>query len=413
MSSETQQTNKIIIALGLAAGAIAAMQVGKVPPALPLIAADLELSRVASGLVASLFFAAGALLGVTMGGLADRFGELSLMYIGLAILALSSLIGGLVADSAALLATRITEGLGYTCIVVSAPKIIAAAARSRDIPLALGIWSTFMPTGMAFVIVLSPAMIGALGWQGVWFINAGLIVAFAGLLAVVLGTGKTTRRMAAAAGVQEGGSHPVFDWPGVRRLLARPGPWLFAFCFTLYTIQWFAIMAWLPTFLIESQGRGLAAASYFAALVVAGNILGNLAAGWLMQRGVARWTLIAIAFVVMAITGALIFSTGVVSPDAKIPLAFIFSALGGLLPASCIAGSVAHAPSSALNAMANGFAIQGSTIGSLAGPPVLGALAAIYGNWENFWWALLVGPAIGLGFVAMLRSAERRMAAAK
>jgi MFS family permease len=59
--------------------------------------------------------------------------------------------------------------------------------------------------------------------------------------------------------------------------------------------------------------------------------------------------------------------------------------------------------------MANGFAIQGSTIGSLAGPPILGALAASFGNWENFWWALLVGPGIGLGVVAVLRGAEWRL----
>ena len=60
MSSATQSAAAAsrwgIISLAVAAGVIAAMQVGKVPPTMPLIAEDLALSRVSSGLVASLFF---------------------------------------------------------------------------------------------------------------------------------------------------------------------------------------------------------------------------------------------------------------------------------------------------------------------------------------------------------------------
>jgi len=407
--SSDQSSNWPVISLAVAAGVIAAMQVGKVPPTLPLISEELGLSRVMAGLVASLFFAVPALSAVAMGTMADRFGERRLLFTGLALLVLGSLIGGLVAGSGVLLATRAVEGLGYTFVVVTAPKIIAASARPNSIPLALGIWSCFMPTGMALAMVLSPFMMDAIGWQGVWLINAAVVVAFAGILA--LGLGKS--RMRSRQRREDAGAPAMFDWSGARRMLARPGPWLFALCFTLYTIQWFAIMAWLPTFLIESQGRGVTGASLLAALVVFANIAGNISAGWMMHRGAPRWALIASAFTVMATTGALVFSGGVVGGEAKIPLAIAFSAVGGLLPASCIAGAVIHAPTRAQTSMANGFVIQGSTIGSLLGPPVLGALSASFGNWENFWWVMLVGPVIGLGVVARLRGVERRLAAGR
>ncbi|MBT5677777.1 MAG: MFS transporter [Rhodospirillaceae bacterium] len=400
-----QSSNWPVIALAVAAGVIAAMQVGKVPPTLPLISEELGLSRVMAGLVASLFFAVPALSAIAMGTTADRFGERRLLFLGLALLALGSLIGGLVAGSGVLLATRAVEGLGYTFVVVTAPKIIAANARPNSIPLALGIWSCFMPTGMALAMVLSPFMMDAIGWQGVWLISAAVVIVFAGILALTLRKSRQRSKQRPAAAE----APALFDWSGARRMLARPGPWLFALCFTLYTIQWFAIMAWLPTFLIESQGRGLTAASLLAALVVFANVFGNLAAGWMMHRGAPRWALIATAFTVMATTGALVFSGGVVGAEAKIPLAIAFSALGGLLPASCIAGAVIHAPSPAQTSMANGFVIQGSTIGSLLGPPVLGALSAGFGNWENFWWVMLIGPVIGLGVVARLRMAENRL----
>ena len=234
------------------------------------------------------------MFGVAIGGVADRFDELRVMFVGLALLALGSLLGGLIADSGVLLATRVIEGLGYTAVAVTAPKIIAVAARPADMVIAIGIWSTFMPLGMALIMVLSPLMLDGIGWQGVWLVNAAVIAVFAGVLAV--GMRKERSGGARDGRAAQSAAAPVFDWAGVRILMARPGPWLLGLCFALYTIQWFAIMAWLPTFLVETQGRSLTTASLFAALVVFANISGNLGAGWLLHLGVARWLLIAVAF---------------------------------------------------------------------------------------------------------------------
>ena len=111
----------------------------------------------------------------------------------------------------------------------------------------------------------------------------------------------------------------------------------------------------------------------------------------------------------MAATVPLVFSASV-GESAKIPLAIAFSLFTGVLPAACLAGAAAHAPSPAQNGMSNGFVIQGATIGSLLGPPVMGALSAGFGNWENFWWVMLIGPAFGIFLVGGLRGAERRIA---
>ncbi|MBT6442121.1 MAG: MFS transporter [Alphaproteobacteria bacterium] len=393
-----------IIALAVGAGVVAALQVGKVPPALPLIAEDLELSRVTAGLVASLFFVVGAVFGIATGVLADRFGERRLLFGGFALMAVGSLIGGLFADGSVLLATRVIEGLGYTAAAVAAPKIILAAAKPSDHPLAIGIWSTFMPLGMAIIMALSPALLGTIGWQGIWLVNAAVLVIFAMLLMQRLSPARWTSTVPA------GGAG--FDWPGTRQLLARPGPWLFSLCFALYTLQWFAVMAWLPTFLVETQGRSLASASLFGALVVLVNVLGNIFAAWVMHKGFKRWPLVAVAFAAMGVAGALIFSADI-SMGAKIPLAIAFSSLTGLLPAACLAGATAHAPSQGQIAMANGFVIQGATIGSLLGPPLMGAVATSFGSWEAGWWIMFIGPAIGLGVVVvLLRGVENRLAQA-
>ena len=165
-------------------------------------------------------------------------------------------------------------------------------------------------------------------------------------------------------------------------------------------------MAWLPTFLIETQGRSAAGAATWGAMVVAANALGNFAAAWLMHRRVPRWVLIGIAFCAMGGSSAGIFLSGTPG-DLKIVLAFVFSAVGGLLPAAAIAGAAAHAPRAAFVAMASGFVVQGAAIGSLLGPPVMAAAVQGLGSWAASWWVMLAVSGAGLGLVAGLIATER------
>lgn len=48
------------------------LQVGKVPPVLPVLRAELELPRVIAGLIASSYYIVGAVLGAAGGFLVDR-----------------------------------------------------------------------------------------------------------------------------------------------------------------------------------------------------------------------------------------------------------------------------------------------------------------------------------------------------
>ena len=182
--------------------------------------------------------------------------------------------------------------------------------------------------------------------------------------------------------------------------------WLYAGAFLLYTIAWFAIAAWLPTFLVETQGRSAMAAGLFTALVVAANMGGNLTGAWLLHKGVPRWSLIAVANGTMGVTAVLII--GPFAPEAaKIPLAIVFSLISGMLPAAVIAGAAAHAPKPHLVAMSSGFAVQGAAIGSLLGPPLMAIVVGISGSWEAAWWAMLICPAAGLGIAAGVWGLER------
>ena len=143
------------------------------------------------------------------------------------------------------------------------------------------------------------------------------------------------------------------------------------------------------------------------ALVVGANVIGCLAGAWLLHRRAARWKLLAITFLVMAPCAAGAFSV-VVPPMLKIALAAIFSAVGGLLPAAILAGTAAHAPSRDHVATVNGFVVQGSHVGVVAGPPVFAMLVASLGGWEQGWMLLVALGLAGLGVTAGIRAIERR-----
>ena len=389
-----------VVAVAILVSVIVGYAVGKVPPTIGLISDEFALDRVTAGWLASIFFAFGAGFGVLTGMTGARVGARALLLTGALVLVLSGVAGALATDAAMLLAVRVFEGISFAAIVSSAPKITVDATRPEDRNLTLGIWSAYMPAGMALAMVVAPFLAESLGWRSLWWLCAG-----AALVATVLAAVGTTRRRWPEQPSRD--TRAGFDWAGARATLPVGALWLYGGAFLLFTVQWFAVAAWLPTFLIETQGRGPIGAALFSALVVGTNVFGNLIGGWLMHRGVPRYALVGAANVIMAVTGMLILA-GFVPDDAKIPLAIVFSACSGILPAAAYAGAAQHAPKPALVAMANGFMAQGAAIGMLLGPPLMAVVVGGFGGWEAAWWCMLICPAIGLVITARLFGIERR-----
>ena len=210
-SASTTRWDIVLMALG--AGILAGFQVGKVPPALPVLRESLGLDLVAAGWLTSIYYAIGAVVAVAVGLLTDRAGPRRLMLVGVAFLGAGSLLGGLVSGSTWLLVARFIEGFGFVGITVTAPKLIATAARPRDYGLAFGIWGAYMPIGMAIAMLIAPALLDAIGWRGFWLVSAALVALFM----AALGWSLHPRRWPARFDAQ------ALDWSGVRETLVR-GP---------------------------------------------------------------------------------------------------------------------------------------------------------------------------------------------
>ena len=316
-------------------------------------------------------------------------------------MALSGVAGRVATSGTMLLGIRVFEGIGFATIVAAAPKITFDATRPADRDLALGIWSGYMPGGMALAMVVAPFLAEPLGWRAMWWLLTGLAL-LATVLAVV-GTGQRRWPEQPRRDPDAG-----FDWAaGARATLPVGALWLYGGAFLLFTVQWFAVAAWLPTFLIETQGRGPVSAALFSALVVGMNVTGNLIGGWLMHRRVPRYVLVGAANVIMAVTGMLILA-GFVPDEAKIPLAIIFSTGSGILPAAGIRGR--GCPCAQARSRGHGQRLHGAGRRDRHAdrPPLMAVVVGGFGSWEAAWWCMLICPAIGLVLSVRLFGIERR-----
>jgi len=386
-----------VVAIAMLAGTVAAMQVGKVPPAIGVIRADLALGLVTAGWVVSLFSAISGFGGAAVGLVADRVGVRRMVLAGLALLFTGSVAGGLAGGASGLLLARMVEGVGFLSVAVATPAIILAVTATANHRLVLAGWSCYMPIGMAVMMVAAPSLIAAFDWRGLWFLNAGLLAVFAPAFAW------------ATRGVNPA-PHGKLSFADIKATVIRPGPWLLAGSFAFYTVQWFGLLSWLPTFLAEDLGFDSGAAAYWTAAIVASNAVGNITGGLLLQRGVPRWRILFAAALALGVFGAGVFQPAIGS-DLKLILAFGFSMIGGALPGVVMAGAPFHSAELTTIGATNGMILQGSNGGILFGPPVVAAIVAGTGQWQATGWVMLAAGLAGATIALILRGVERKMIA--
>ncbi|HER27053.1 MAG TPA: MFS transporter [Rhodospirillales bacterium] len=396
MMNETRKTDWPVIVLTILAGITAAAHLGKVPPALPLLRAELNMSIVQAGWVISIIAAMAMATGMAAGMVADRIGHHRIIIIGLAIIALASVVGSQASGATMLLATRFLEGVGVIAIAVAGPSLIIMSIRPRLLQLVLGVWSSWVPAGIAISMFVSPLILAPFGWRPLWLFWAALAAALA--LALFI------RPVAAV-----NSDHPRHSFRGSLRLvLSRAGPLILAVNFGLFTAQWGSIIMWLPSFLVEQRGLDVSSAAVLAGIVVAVNAPGNLAGSWLLHRGVQRSHIIGGAHLMMGLCAIGIFSD--VLPDGvRYGLVLLFSFSAGFVPTAMFASVAVHAPTPRQFGAVSGLLLQGSNLGNFFGPPAVAAVVAVMGAWNDVLWLIISCATGGMALAFWLSRVEKKM----
>jgi CP family cyanate transporter-like MFS transporter len=378
------------------AGVSAALHVGKLPPALPVLGEVLGLSLLQSGFLLSMVQLAGVLLGLAVGLAADGVGLRRTLISGLLVLSVAGALGGWAQSAPVLIALRGLEGLGFLLVAMPAPALLRRLVQAHRLSAVLGVWGSYMPLGMALALLFGPLVLAQSGWQTWWWLTACLT----GIMAVWVWhalppdpeAGAAIRLAKGAVGAaskQHDGARARLG-----RTLRAPGPWLVALCFAVYSGQWLAVIGFLPSIYAQAHVSA-ASGALLTALAALVNISGNLAAGRLLQRGWPASLLLQTGFCAMTLGAFGAFSGSSVMGAAAAPTllpflsVLLFSAVGGMVPATLFSLAVRLAPDTQTVSTTVGWMQQWSSLGQFVGPPLVAALAAAVGGWHWSW--LLTG----------------------
>jgi MFS family permease len=171
-----------------------------------------------------------------------------------------------------------------------------------------------------------------------------------------------------------------------------------AVTFAMYSGQWLAVIGFLPAIYAQAGVSG-AATAVLTALAAAANIVGNVASGRLLQRGVPAPRLLALGFATMGVAAVAAFASG---PGAGLPgplryaAVLAFSGFGGLIPATLFALALRLVPGPGAVSTTIGWVQQWSALGQFAGPPGVAWVAAQAGGWQWTGAATAACSALGL-----------------
>ncbi|MDO8456853.1 MAG: MFS transporter [Burkholderiaceae bacterium] len=392
------------------AGVSAALHIGKLPPALPVLREALGITLLQSGFLLSTVQLAGMTLGLAVGLTADGIGLRRSLLAGLLVLFGVGALGGWAQDATGLIALRALEGFGFLLVSMPAPGLVRQLVPPHRLSAMLGIWGAYMPLGTAVALLLGPLVIFVSNWQVWWWGTAGLSLAMAVWVWRVVPSDQQRRSVAKPLmGVT---ANARTGWLArLRQTLVSPGPWLVALSFAVYSGQWLAVIGFLPSIYAQSGVAG-GSSAVLTALAAAVNIVGNLASGRLLQRGVAAQLLLYTGFCVMALGTLLAFATFPLAGGTGLPAGIkyvailLFSAVGGMIPGTLFSLAVRLSPDERTVSTTVGWMQQWSALGQFAGPPLVAWVASGAGGWH---WTWLVTGACSLLGVLLARQVGRQL----
>lgn len=393
--------------LVILAGVCAALHVGKLSPALPVLREALGVTLLQAGFLLSLVQFAGMTLGLTVGLAADGLGLKRSMVVGLLVLFVASSLGGLARDANTLLTLRAVEGFGFLLVSMPAPSLIRHLVPPHRMSAMLGLWGAYMPLGTALALLCGPLVIASSSWQVWWWGLAALTLLMAVWLwqalpsDAVRASGLDSATPAQGGG---GGRRVAGDsWPQRLHLtLTSRGPWLVALSFAVYSGQWLAVIGFLPTIYVQAGFAG-GVTAVLTALVAAVNMVGNIVSGRLLSRGVRPPTLLYTGFGVMGLGTLVAFvifpmepgGTGF-SPAIRFASVLLFSMVGGMIPGTLYSLAVQLAPGERTVSTTVGWMQQWAAFGQFAGPPLVAWVAGASGGWHWTWAVTGACSAVGI-----------------
>lgn len=399
----TSSTQALRVALCLVtAGVCAALHIWKLAPALPSLQADLGLNLVESGFLLSIVQLAGMTLGLLIGLMAESIGRRRCIMAGLAILATASLMSIGFNSTSMMLLFRSIEGCGFLMVVLPVPSVFRHLLPPSILSRIMGLWSCYIPIGTILILISGAWVISIGDWRLLWLLLAAVTFAMLLLVWAIVPRDASPRLKRQRDAPQSSAMQLV------RLTLGTGSVWLVALTFGAYSAQWMAVIGFLPTIYAAAGVTGTMA-GVLTGLVAGANIIGNLLAGQLLHRQVPAVRLLMTGFVTMIVCTFVAFGMQS-SVSTQFMAVILFSAIGGLIPATLFVLAITVAPTPQTTTTTVGWLQQGSALGQFSGPPMVAWVVNLAGGWQWTWVATGIYTVAGIGLALALHRKVRSSA---
>ena len=236
---------------------------------------DLQLGTLMSGFLIVYMLAAPL-----FGRLGDRGSRTRPIAIGVFLWSLATGLSGLARNYLQLLGARAAVGIGEAAYGTIAPALLADHFPLRSRGRAFALFNMAIPVGAALGYIVGGLVEAHYGWRAAFFV-AGLpglaLAAWVWRLPDPPRGAQETDSLARARPAAPAGS-----WQVYAKLLRQPAYVLTVLGYAAYTFALGGMAFWMPTFLEQSRGVPLVAATAgFGEIVVVTGFLGTFAGGWL------------------------------------------------------------------------------------------------------------------------------------
>jgi MFS family permease len=397
-------TNWTRVIFGLCLAFLAAYQLFKLPPVLPVLLETFRYDRALAGGFMSVYAIAGLGLSVLLARILERQGAARPVLAALALMVAGNLLVLIWPGHGLLvLGARALEGVAFAVLAIAGPTLANTGASQRHLPLVIGLTATWIPVGQLSASLIAslivPASVAFEAWRTLWIVAVAISVLMGFWTVLLHRNGR----------VELGSRLPTGATPAAIRPLSRPlsrrariDLLLGAMIFMLWSSQYFAYMTWLPQYLVEVHALPVAWALAGYMLPVAVLMLFNVITGGLLRAGVPLGPLMAAALVLQAAVWWLHPTLG--GGWVGIGLLVAYGVGAGITP-TCLFALPSAIAGSARAATAFGVLMTGRNIGVLVGPVLLAQAFKLAGSWEVS--APIFGSLTGLAVAIGLLLASR------
>lgn len=364
--------------------------------AIPYIAADFQLSSLASGFVLSAFFAGYSLSHVPGGMLADRFGVRKVTTLALLWWSAFTAITGSVGSVAQMVIARLCFGLGEGMFPACAFKSISVWFPKKERATANAIMLSSNALGTALAPLVVVGIMATWGWRAAFHLLfvPGIIIALI-YWKKVPDSPAQSRHISPEelAEIEEGGGAEPAAQYGLRDAFGQP--YILRYFLTLFSfdIAFWGFTTWLPTYLVKVRGFSLVEMGAAASLPFFAGTIGFVAGGWISDRffTVRRGVPIILAELVAAVLLYVMFTT------TSVPLLIVCQTLAGFFLSAFFSAFWAYPMNTVparLMGVTGGFINMAGQIAAFLSPIAIGYLIDLSKGGFGLTFALLIASLI-------------------